>query len=110
MAIPVATTRPSLSRLGILSMTWSSEHYQPGFVESAIKGADLDIVETKTIGQNVYASLADYYAENRPRLRRLITQEYPGYLEAILHRSMRKMKQVSEQGIIDYVLVKAVKP
>jgi cyclopropane fatty-acyl-phospholipid synthase-like methyltransferase len=109
VAIPVATTRPSLSKLGILSMTWSSEHYQPGFVESVIRDAGLDIAETRSIGQSVYVPLADYYAQNRPRLRSLITQEYPGYLEAVLHRSMRKMKDISEKGIIDYVLIKAVK-
>lgn len=110
VAIPVAKTRPSLSKLGILSMTWSSEHYQLGFVESAITDAGLHIVQTTMIGQNVYAPLANYYAQNRLRLRMLITQEYPGYLEAILHRSMLKMKQVSQKGVIDYVLVKAVKP
>jgi cyclopropane fatty-acyl-phospholipid synthase-like methyltransferase len=110
VAIPVTKTKPSLSKLCILSMTWSSEHYQLGFVESAIKDAGLNVVQTKTIGQNVYAPLADYYVQNRPRLRKLITREYPGYLEAILHRSMRKMKDVSEKGVIDYVLIKAVKP
>ncbi len=110
VAIPVAKTRPSLSKLGILSMTWSSEHYQLDFVESAIRDAGLDIVETRAVGQNVYVPLADYYTQNRPRLRPLITREYPGYLESILHRSMRKMKQVSQKGVIDYVLVKAVKP
>lgn len=109
IAIPVAATRPSLSKLGILSVTWSSEHYQLDFVESAIRGAGLDVIETRPIGQRVYVPLADYYEKNRPRLRPLITQEYPSYLEAILYRSMRKMKDVSEKGIIDYVLVKAVK-
>jgi cyclopropane fatty-acyl-phospholipid synthase-like methyltransferase len=110
VAIPVAITPPSLSKLGILSMTWSSEHYQLGFVEAAIRDAGLDIVETRPIGQSVYVPLADYYEQNRPRLRPMIMQEYPGYLEAILNRSMRKMKDVSEKGIIDYVLIKAVKP
>jgi cyclopropane fatty-acyl-phospholipid synthase-like methyltransferase len=110
VAIPVTKTRPSLSKLGILSMTWSSEHYQLGFVESAIKDAGFDTIETKAIGKHVYAPLADYYVQNRPRLRSLITKEYPGYLEAILCRSMRKMKQVSQKGVIDYVLIKAVKP
>ncbi len=110
VAIPVATSRPSLSKLGILSMTWSSEHYQLGFVESAIRSAGLDVVETRAIGQNVYVPLADYYMENRARLRPLITQEYPGYLETVLYRSMRKMKDVSQKGIIDYALIKATKP
>jgi cyclopropane fatty-acyl-phospholipid synthase-like methyltransferase len=108
VAIPVAN-KPSLSKLGILSMTWSSEHYPAGFVESAIKDAGLDILETRAIGQSVYAPLADYYMQNRPRLRSLIMQEYPGCLESILCRSMSKMKDVSQKGIIDYVLVKAVK-
>ncbi|WP_415280704.1 class I SAM-dependent methyltransferase [Candidatus Nitrososphaera sp. FF02] len=108
VAIPVVN-RPSLSKLGILSMTWSSEHYRASFVESAIKDAGLDVVETKMIGQSVYAPLADYYIQNRPRLRSLIMREYPGYLESILCRSMNKMKDVSQKGIIDYALVKAVK-
>lgn len=110
VAVPVTKTRPSLSKLGILSMTWSSEHYQLDFVESAIRDAGLEITETRTIGQNVYVPLADYYEQNRPRLRTLIRREYPNYLEKILHRSMRKMKDVSEKGVIDYVLIKAVKP
>lgn len=110
VAIPVATARPSLSKLGILSVTWSSEHYRLGFVKSAIEAAGLDIVGVQAIGQGVYRPLSDYYMENRQRLRSLITQEYPGYLETILYRSMRKMKDVSQKGIIDYALLKAVKP
>ena len=58
------------------------------------------------IGSNVYDPLADYYVENRKTLSNNILEQYPGYMEKILYKSLLKMKKASEEKIIDYVLLK----
>ncbi|HJU13939.1 MAG TPA: methyltransferase domain-containing protein [Candidatus Nitrosotalea sp.] len=111
IAIPVMKNAGSLDllRLGILSFTWSSEHYTIGELEKEIQNAGMRIDSTKMIGQMVYSPLADYYFKNRDFLAPKILERYPAYVEKILARSLAKMKQVSEKGVIDYVLLKAVK-
>jgi hypothetical protein len=56
----------------------------------------------------VYGPLTDYYIKNRDVLRRKILKEYPSYLENILYKSLLKMKDASQKGIIDYALIKCV--
>ena len=58
------------------------------------------------IGQKVYAPMADYYMENRESLKKSILTKYPTYVEKILFNSLKKMKPVSENKIIDYALIK----
>ena len=58
------------------------------------------------IGENVYSPMADYYMDNRQSLKKSILTKYPSYVEKILFNSIRKMKQVSENKIIDYALIK----
>lgn len=93
-------------KLGILSFTWPSEHYGLNDVKSIISREGFQIIDILSIGSQVYGPLADYYIQNRKVLRDVILKEYPAYLENILYKSLLKMKQVSREGVIDYVLIK----
>ena len=112
MAIPVTTEESlaSFMKLGILSFTWSSEHYTLDNIKSEIRRGGFHISELQKIGKNVYEPLTDYYIQNRAVLRRKILKEYPSYLENILFKSLLKMKDASQKGIIDYVLIKCILP
>ena len=109
MAIPVTAKAKGFEpfKLGILSFTWSSEYYQLDHVKSAIEENGFEAREITHIGRRVYEPLTDYYARNRDSLREKILSRYPAFLENVLYKSLLKMKQVSEKGIIDYVIVKA---
>lgn len=107
LAIPVMVqdTSVPLTKLGILSMTWSSEHYSIDHVKSLLKEEPYDILEEKMIGSQVYDPLADYYTKNRNLIKSRILKLYPAYVENILFKSITKMKQVSQKRIIDYLLI-----
>lgn len=105
MAIPVVQRPASIIKLGILAMTWSSEHYTVDFVKSTIAQQGFDIVSLERIGSSVYEPLTDYYAKNRKSLKPKILEQYPSYVEKILFNSLHKMKKVSEDKIIDYLLI-----
>jgi len=105
LAIPVMTERLPLTKLGLLSMTWSSEHYSEEFVLSEIRDAGFEIDSEEKIGSMVYDPLADYYEHNRPSIRRKILGSYPGYVEKILYKSIKKMRDVSEKNVIEYLLI-----
>ncbi|HSB49706.1 MAG TPA: methyltransferase domain-containing protein [Nitrosopumilaceae archaeon] len=108
IAIPVVTRKISpIVDLGILSMTWSSEHYTSDYIKSLLTNNGFDILEEKNIGSKVYEPLANYYFENRNKIKNKILSKYPSYVEKILFKSLQKMKQISEKNIIDYVLFKA---
>ena len=107
LAIPVVTEHVStIKDLGILSLTWTSEHFTFDHVISIIEKLGLTIENTRMIGKNVYTPMADYYMKNRESLKKKILTEYPNYAEKILFNSIRKMKQVSENETIDYALIK----
>jgi ubiquinone/menaquinone biosynthesis C-methylase UbiE len=106
MAIPVVRVRSAFFKLGILSFTWSSEHYHLDYVKSAIRDSGLDIAGTTEIGRHVYEPLADYYSLNRSALKEKILQEYPPFLESVLYRSVLKMKAVSQREEIGYAVIK----
>jgi len=107
LAIPVVTDEVStIKDLGILSLTWTSEHFTLEHITSEIKKSGLKIETIKMIGENVYSPMADYYIANRVSLKKNILTKYPNYVEKILFNSIRKMKQVSENKIIDYALIK----
>jgi cyclopropane fatty-acyl-phospholipid synthase-like methyltransferase len=111
MAIPVVSNElksPEILKLGILSFTWSSEHYQYNEIEKMILNDGFHITDKNFIGANVYAPLANYYIENREFLKTKILERYPAIVEKILFKSMLKMKEVSQKGIIDYVLLRCV--
>jgi cyclopropane fatty-acyl-phospholipid synthase-like methyltransferase len=107
VAIPVMTHSHPFFGLGILSWTWSSEHYELEYVKSAIENNGFSIKEIRLIGHLVYEPLVEYYVLHRSALREKILKKYPSFLENILYRSLLKMKDVSTKGIIDYVVIKA---
>ncbi|MGI0073351.1 MAG: class I SAM-dependent methyltransferase [Nitrosotalea sp.] len=111
MAIPVVSNElrsPEILKLGILSFTWSSEHYQYNEIEKMVLKEGFQITDKNFIGSNVYAPLANYYIGNREFLKAKILERYPTIVEKILFKSMLKMKEVSQKGIIDYVLLRCV--
>jgi hypothetical protein len=95
-------------KLGILSLTWSSEHYSEDFVISKTC-EKFRIIKKMKIGPDVFEPLTDYYVKNRQILRKNILITYPSYVENILFKSLLKMKKVSHEKLIDYLLVKCVK-
>ena len=107
IAIPVMTQQTStpLTKLGLLSMTWSSEHYSEEYVVSLLKEKGFKIEYVEKIGSKVYEPLADYYTQNRSTIQKNILSSYPDYIEKILFKSIKKMKDVSEKKDIDYLLI-----
>ena len=108
MAVPITVSDASLGKLGLLKFTWSSEHYSLDHLKNLLTSNGFKIIDEKLIGSNVYDPLADYYVENRKTLSSNILEQYPGYMEKILYKSLLKMKKASEEKIIDYVLLKCV--
>ncbi|MGI0018090.1 MAG: class I SAM-dependent methyltransferase [Nitrosotalea sp.] len=111
LAIPVLSkpSKMSITKIGILKFTWSSEHYDIETIKRTIQNTGLAIAEIKFIGSNVYLPLADYYVQNRQILRKEILKRYPSYVEKILFRSMLKMKQAAMDHTIEYALIKCTK-
>ncbi len=111
LAIPVMTENNinSFMKLGSLALTWSSEHYSMEFVETNLKREGFTNFDSQKIGVNVYLPLANYYIENRNRIKNKILKAYPAYVEKILFKSLNKMKEVSENKIIDYVIISCKK-
>jgi cyclopropane fatty-acyl-phospholipid synthase-like methyltransferase len=119
IAIPViTTTKPLIQQfmeLGILSLTWASEHYKLTNIKSMIKAAGFKIIEIQHIGSHVFEPLSDYYIQNRKIIKYVILKESSSYfsnilydvLESIFYKSALKMKELYQKGIIDYVLIKA---
>ncbi|MDP9490206.1 MAG: class I SAM-dependent methyltransferase [Thermoproteota archaeon] len=131
LAIPVITSpKPSgMSRikilnslrnlrvLGILSLTWASEHYELAQIKSVISQEHFVIKDILSIGKSVYIPLTDFYIKDRKEFRRIVLGKHNSLLkkialdivERIVYRSAIKMKQLSLSGNIDYVLIKATK-
>jgi hypothetical protein len=95
-------------KLGILALTWSSEHYSEDFIISKTYER-FRIIKKTRIGSDVYEPLADYYVKNRHILRKNILTVYPSYVENILFKSILKMKKASHEKLIDYLLIKCIK-
>ena len=96
-------------KLGVLSFTWMSEHYDLNNIKSQIVGAGFELKEIKLIGSHVYEPLYRYYVQNRDKLRNAILKEYPSYIETILYKSISKMNELSEERVIDYAIIRAEK-
>lgn len=111
LAMPVMTGKSPLEmlRLGILSFTWSSEHYSLDEVKESVIRSGMTTNKLEMIGSRVYEPLADYYIRNRDTLRPKILESYPSYVEKLLSRSLVKMKKASEDKTIDYVLLSATR-
>jgi len=106
LAIPVTVSTSSISKLGILKFTWSSEHYSLEQIRHMITLGGFTISEEKLIGSSVYDPLADYYLQKRNQLKELILKQYSPYVETLLFKSIQKMKKASKEKIIDYILLK----
>ena len=115
MAMPVITNKSDLVpfsksyNLGILAVTWASEHYSVKMLESLLLKDEFELSNIEYIGEKIYGPLAEFYIQNRNRLKSEITKEYPKFLEIILYKSMVKMKMESDRNFIDYVLIRAIK-
>jgi cyclopropane fatty-acyl-phospholipid synthase-like methyltransferase len=123
VAIPVITMAKSLPskirefmRLGIVSLTWASEHYELEYLKSLIARAGFEIINIRKIGPHVYEPLAKYYTENRTIIKDIILkgresthlQNIPyKIIERVVYNSALKMKEASQKRFIDYVLIKA---
>lgn len=105
MAVPVVVKPASMIKLGVLAMTWSSEHYAIDFVKSVIEQNGFEISLLQRIGSSVFEPLTEYYEKNRQSLKAKISREYPFYVEKILFNSLQKMRQVSKDKTIDYLLM-----
>ncbi len=106
--IPVTTKYSNLKNLGILTLTWSSEHYKKDFVIK-VTSEKFNIVKKMEVGSHVFEPLANYYIKNRKKLQQLISKQYPSYVEKILFKSILKMKSMSREKLIDYLLIKCLK-
>ena len=96
-------------KLGVLSFTWMSEHYDLNYIESQIMNAGFQSKEIKLIGSDVYEPLSKYYIQNREKLHKAILKEYPSHIEKILYKSISKMNELSEERVIDYAIIRADK-
>ncbi len=108
IAIPVIKKKSSMRNLGILALTWSSEHYSERFVINEIT-KKFKLIKKIEIGPNVFEPLANYYFKNRKKLQNKILTKYTSYVENILFKSLLKMKKASNEGIIDYLIIKCMK-
>ena len=108
IAIPVIKKKSNMRNLGILALTWSSEHYSEHFVINEIT-KKFKLIKKIEIGPNVFEPLTNYYFKNRKKLQNKILTKYTSYVENILFKSLLKMKKASDEGIIGYLIIKCVK-
>ncbi len=115
--IKILDSLRNLRVLGILSLTWTSEHYELAQIMSVISQEHFVIKDILSIGKSVYIPLTDFYIQDRKEFRRIVLGKHSSFLkkialdivERIVYRSALKMKQLSLSRNIDYVLIKATK-
>ena len=100
--------KSNIRNLGILSLTWASEHYSEHFVINEIT-KKFKLIKKIEIGSNVFEPLSSYYFKNRKRLQNKILTHYTSFVENMLFKSLLKMKKASDEGVIDYLIIKCVK-
>jgi cyclopropane fatty-acyl-phospholipid synthase-like methyltransferase len=106
IAIPIAADSELLAlKLGILNITWVSKKYTKTRLLDAIKNSGLGIKKQESVGNLVYEPFADYYIQNRQALRQKLAETYSQNVESLIFKSMRKMKDLSERKVIDYLLL-----
>jgi ubiquinone/menaquinone biosynthesis C-methylase UbiE len=107
-----------LFKFGILYFSWASEHYSLQAIESKIMAnGGLRIDKVIHVGHNIYEPLASYYIQNRSLLRQKVKNNVTGNMQKILfdiieylvYKSALEMKSLSEQGAIEYVLIRVSK-
>jgi cyclopropane fatty-acyl-phospholipid synthase-like methyltransferase len=107
IAMPVVSKNASvITDLGILSFTWSSEHYTIESITSKIISAGFSIIQSEKIGDSVYTPLAQYYFDHRKELQERIRTKYSSTTEKILFKSLEKMSHASKNNLIDYIILK----
>ena len=109
MAIPITLDSITSMKLGILHLTWSSEHYSLQTVEELIERSGFVIKDSHLIGSSVYVPLADYYIKNRTRLKDIVLTNYSSVVERLLYWSLVKMRSATNSRVIDYLLIKCHK-
>jgi SAM-dependent methyltransferase len=105
----VISIMSSFFKLGVLSFTWMSEHYNLDHIKSQIGNAGFRSKEIELIGSQVYEPLSKYYIQNREKIQYAILKEYPSHIEKILYKSISKMNELSEKRVIDYAIIRADK-
>ena len=106
IAIPITENMGLVPlRLGILNITWISKKYSKNYVLQCAKRAGFVIEKQESVGNLVYQPFADYYIENRDVLKQKLENIYSQNLERWIYSSMKKMKQLSENKVIDYLLL-----
>jgi len=108
IAIPVVKNKSNIRNLGVLALTWSSEHYSEYFVINEIT-KKFKLIKKIEIGSNVFEPLASYYFKNRKMLQNKILTHYTSFVENMLFKSLLKMKKASDEGVIDYLIIKCMK-
>lgn len=106
-----------MKRLGILYFSWASQQYDIDTISKSIINRGYQIEEFQQIGHHVYEPLAEYYVRNRKNIRRRLIQSFATYkqrmffefVEYMVYRSALKMKDLSMNGMLDYVLIRAKK-
>jgi hypothetical protein len=53
----------------------------------------------------VYEPFAEFYMHNRQALRQKLVATYSKNVEGLVFKSMKKMKELSERKIIDYLFL-----
>jgi ubiquinone/menaquinone biosynthesis C-methylase UbiE len=113
-------TIQEVMNLGILSLMWASEHYELKNIESMINKVGFEIIDIHWIGSHVYEPLANYYIQNRRLIKNIMLKDGSSsllssyilnfsydFFEKIVYKSALKLKVAYQEGIIDYVLIKA---
>lgn len=106
-----------MKKLGILYFSWASQHYDIDTISISIRNHGYQVQEFQQIGHQVYEPLAEYYVRNRANIRNRLIQSFSSYkqriffevVEYLVYRSALKMKDLSINGILDYVLIRAKK-
>ena len=106
-----------MKKLGILYFSWASQHYDIDTISISIRNHGYQVQEFQQIGHQVYEPLAEYYVRNRANIRNRLIQSFSSYkqriffevVEYLVYRSALKMKDLSINGILGYVLIRAKK-
>jgi ubiquinone/menaquinone biosynthesis C-methylase UbiE len=106
-----------MKKLGILYFSWASHHYDLDTISRSIINHGYHVEEFQRIGHHVYEPLAEYYVRNRENIRRRLIKSLATYkqrmffefVEYMVYRSALKMKDLSRNEMLDYVLIRAKK-
>lgn len=106
-----------MKKLGFLYFGWASQHYDIDTISRSITNHGYQIEEFQRIGHQVYEPSAEYYIRNRENIRYRLIRSFDAYkqrmffelVEFLVYRSALKMKELSVNGILDYVLIRAKK-